>query len=356
MKFIFDAHLDLSMNALEWNRDLRQELTQIRALEKGMTDLPDRSKGVVSFPAMRRGNIGLCMATLIARYVKPENKLPGWNSPEQAWAQTQGQLAWYRAMEADEQLFQIKNKQQLALHVTNWNAQSTNPAIGYLLSLEGADSIVSMEYLHLLYKEGLRAIGPAHYGPGTYAFGTDSSGGIGTKGRLLLQEMAQLNLILDATHLCDQSFWETLDFYQGPIWASHSNTRKWVPNERQFDDNQIKALLERESVIGMAFDAWMMYPNWKRGVTTPASSGLQLEAIVNHIDHICQLAGNSKHVMLGSDLDGGFGKEQCPADIETIADLQKLDDILLKRGYTSEDIERIFSENGIRFLNENLRD
>ncbi|NDG45774.1 MAG: peptidase M19 [Flavobacteriia bacterium] len=356
MKFIFDAHLDLSMNALEWNRDLRQELTQIRALEKGMTDLPDRSKGVVSFPAMRRGNIGLCMATLIARYVKPENNLPGWNSPEQAWAQTQGQLAWYRVMEADGQLFQIKNKQQLALHVANWNAQSSNPAIGYLLSLEGADSIVSMEYLHLLYEEGLRAIGPAHYGPGTYAFGTNSSGGIGTKGRLLLQEMAHLNLILDATHLCDQSFWETLDFYQGPIWASHSNTRKWVPNERQFDDNQIKALLEKGSVIGMAFDAWMMYPDWKRGVTTPASSGLQLEAIVNHIDHICQLAGNSKHVMLGSDLDGGFGKEQCPLDIETIADLQKLDDILLKRGYTSEDIECIFSKNGLRFLNENLRD
>jgi membrane dipeptidase len=356
MKFIFDAHLDLSMNALEWNRDLRQELTQIRDLEKGMTDLPDRSKGVVSFPAMRRGNIGLCMATLIARYVKPENTLPGWNSPEQAWAQTQGQLAWYRVMEADGQLFQIKNKQQLALHVANWNTQSSNPAIGYLLSLEGADSIVSMEYLHLLYEEGLRAIGPAHYGPGTYAFGTNSSGGIGTKGRLLLQEMAQLNLILDATHLCDQSFWETLDFYQGPIWASHSNTRKWVPNERQFDDNQIKALLERGSVIGMAFDAWMMYPDWKRGVTTPASSGLQLEAIVNHIDHICQLAGNSKHVMLGSDLDGGFGKEQCPLDIETIADLQKLDDILLKRGYTSEDIECIFSKNGLRFLNENLRD
>ncbi len=356
MKFIFDAHLDLSMNALEWNRDLRQELTQIRDLEKGMTDLPDRSKGVVSFPAMRRGNIGLCMATLIARYVKPENTLPGWNSPEQAWAQTQGQLAWYRVMEADGQLFQIKNKQQLALHVANWNTQSSNPAIGYLLSLEGADSIVSMEYLHLLYEEGLRAIGPAHYGPGTYAFGTNSSGGIGTKGRLLLQEMAQLNLILDATHLCDQSFWETLDFYQGPIWASHSNTRKWVPNERQFDDNQIMALLERESVIGMAFDAWMMYPNWKRGVTTPASSDLQLEAIVNHIDHICQLAGNSKHVMLGSDLDGGFGKEQCPVDIETIADLQKLDDILLKRGYTSEDIECIFSKNGLCFLNENLRD
>jgi len=110
MKFIFDAHLDLSMNALEWNRDLRQELSQIRTLEAGMTDLPDREKGVVSFPSMRKGNIGLCTATLIARYVKPKNKLPGWNSPEQAWAQTQGQLAWYRAMENDKQLIQIQTK------------------------------------------------------------------------------------------------------------------------------------------------------------------------------------------------------------------------------------------------------
>lgn len=356
MKFIFDAHLDLSMNALEWNRDLRQEINQIRILERGMTDLPDRANGVVSFPSMRNGNIGLCVATLIARYVKPKNKLPGWNSPEQAWAQTQGQLAWYRAMEDNGELLQIRNKKQLELHLAHWNSQNSNSAIGYMLSLEGADSILSMEYLHLLYEEGLRAIGPAHYGPGTYAFGTDSSGGIGGKGKILLNEIKELNLILDATHLCDQSFWETLNHYQGPIWASHSNTRKWVPDERQFDDDQIRALLERDAVIGMAFDAWMMYPNWKRGITTPESSGLKLEAIVKHIDHICQLAGNSKHIMLGSDLDGGFGKEQCPLDIETIADLQKLDTILAQRGYTQNDIENIFSKNGLRFLMENLND
>ena len=220
--------------------------------------------------------------------------------------------------------------------------------------MEGADSIVSMEHLHQMYQEGLRAIGPAHYGPGTYAFGTDSSGSIGVKGKTLLKEITELQLILDATHLCDQSFWEVLEFYQGPIWASHSNVRKWVPNERQFSDHQIKALLERNAVIGMAFDAWMMLTNWKRGITDPKQSGLNLETIVNHIDHICQLAGNSNHVMIGSDLDGGFGKEQCPFDIDTIADLQKLDGILSNRGYSDEDIDNIFSKNGLRFLMENL--
>ncbi|MDC3276063.1 membrane dipeptidase [Flavobacteriaceae bacterium] len=356
MKFIFDAHLDLSMNALEWNRDFRLEIEQIRALEAGMTDLPDREKGVVSFPSLRNGNIGLCMATLIARYVKPKNNLPGWNSPQQAWAQTQGQLAWYREMELDGQLVQIDSKKQLEKHLNSWEQHSTQLAIGYILSLEGADSIVSMNHLHIMYQEGLRAIGPAHYGPGTYAFGTDSKGGIGTKGKELLKEIASLQLILDATHLCDQSFWETMKIYDGPVWASHSNVRKQVPNDRQLNDNQIKELLERDAVIGVAFDAWMMLPDWKRGITDPNKIGLNLEIIVNHIDDICQIAGNTEHVMIGSDLDGGFGKEQCPFDLETIEDLQKLDSILSKRGYREDDIENIFSRNGLRFLTKNLPD
>jgi membrane dipeptidase len=104
----------------------------------------------------------------------------------------------------------------------------------------------------------------------------------------------------------------------------------------------------------MAFDAWMMIPEWKRGITNPKTSGLHLEIIVNHIDHICQLAGNADHVMIGSDLDGGFGKEQCPVDIDTIADLQKLDSILQRRGYSENDIENIFNKNGLRFLLKNL--
>ena len=356
MKFIFDAHLDLSMNALEWNRDFRLEIEQIRTLEAGMTDLPDREKGVVSFPSLRNGNIGLCMATLIARYVKPKNTLPGWNSPEQAWAQTQGQLAWDRAMELDGQLSQIKNKKQLDKHLKSWEQYSSQSAIGYILSLEGADSIVSTDHLHLMYQEGLRAVGPAHYGPGTYAFGTNSNGGIGREGKELLNEMALLQIILDTTHLCDQSFWEAMEIFDGPLWASHSNVREIVPNERQFNNDQIKVLIEKDAIIGMAFDAWMMIPDWKRGISDPRAIGLNLEKIINHIDHICQLAGNADHVMIGSDLDGGFGKEQCPFDLETISDLQKLNSILSKRGYNESDIEKIFSKNGIHFLMKNLPD
>ena len=349
MKFIFDCHLDLSMNATEWNRDLTLPIEKIRELEKDLFDKPDRGNATVCLPELIKGNIGLCVATLISRYVKPNNPLPGWNSPEQAWAHAQGQLAWYRTMEDKGEMVQISDVKSLVKHIEKWNNNSIKK-IGYILSLEGADSIINIDYLYNLYDEGLRAIGPAHYGPGTYAFGTGSSGGIGKKGKELLKEIEKLNLILDVTHLCDQSFWETLDNYNGNLWASHSNTRTIVPDERQFSDDQIKELIKRGAVIGMAFDAWMMIPKWERGISNPVQKKLLIENIVDHIDHICQLTGSSNHIGLGSDLDGGFGKEQCPLDLDTIADLQKLDIILNKRGYSDDDINKIFNKNFIDFL------
>ncbi len=348
--FILDAHLDLSMNAMEWNRDLTWSVPEIRESEKGMTDKPDREKNTVSLEAMRNGNIGLCVATQIARYVKRDNPLPGWNSPQQAWAQTQAQLAWYRTMEDLGEMVQIRNLEQLNSHIKLWETSKEKKLIGYILSLEGADSIVSLEYLEKSYEQGLRAIGPAHYGPGTYAYGTDSIGGIGTKGKALLKEIERLGLILDATHLCDISFWETMKHYDGPVWASHNNCRTLVNHNRQFADEQIQELLNRNAVIGIALDAWMMVPNWVRGKSAPEVMGVSLQQMIDNIDHICQLAGNSNHVGIGTDLDGAFGKEQCPTDLDTIADLQKVPQMLENKGYTREDIDNIMHKNFIQFL------
>lgn len=345
---VFDAHLDLSMNALDWNRDFRQTVAHIRRREAGMTDKPDRGNNTVSFPSMREGDIGLCVATLIARYVKLSNPLPGWHSPQQAWAQTQGQLAWYREMELAGELVQITDLAGLEKQLVEWPTHQH--AIGYILSLEGADSIVSLEHLDRLYESGLRALGPAHYGPGTYAFGTDASGGIGEKGRALLRRMEDKNIILDATHLCDISFWEAMDHFNGPVWASHNNCRALVDHNRQFSDEQLRELISRGAVIGGALDAWMMVPNWVRGKSQPAAMGATLEVLIDHLDHICQLAGNTQHVGLGTDLDGGFGTEQGPADLDTIADLQKLPEMLTRRGFTDEDIAGIMYGNLIRFL------
>ncbi len=347
---IFDAHLDLSMNALEWNRDLTRPIAEIRARERGLTDKPDRGTNTVSLGEMRRGKVGLCVATLIARYVKPANKLPGWNAPEIAWAQTQGQLAWYRAMEDAGQMVQIRNLDELRRHVALWQNPPAGAPIGYILSLEGADSILTPKHLERAWGQGLRAIGPAHYGPGTYAFGTHATGGIGTLGRELLQEMQRFGFILDATHLCDESFWEAMEHFHGPVWASHNNCRALVNDTRQFSDEQLKELIARGGVIGAALDAWMMVPGWVRGKTTPREAGVTLEHMLDHMDHVCQLAGNARHAAIGTDLDGGFGREQSPGDLDTIADLARIPAMLAKRGYSAADIEGIMHGNWLHFL------
>jgi membrane dipeptidase len=350
--FIIDAHLDLSMNALEWNRDLRLPVQKINEREKGLTDKPDRGKATVSLPELRRGNIGLVVATQIARYVDENNLLPGWHSPQQAWAQTQGQLGWYKTMEEEGEMVQINNLNSLEHHFSLWNNtdDNSNKPVGYILSLEGADSLITIDHLHRAYASGLRAIGPAHYGAGRYAQGTDATGGLGDNGKLLLKEMERLNIILDATHLCDDSFWEAMDLFNGPVWASHNNVRALVNHNRQYSDEQIKELIKRGAVIGMAFDAWMMVPHWEKGKSMPKEMNCSLASIIDHIDHVCQLAGNTLHVGVGSDLDGAFGREQSPYDLETIADLQNLITLLEKHGYTTQDITNIMHGNWIRFL------
>jgi membrane dipeptidase len=350
--FTIDAHLDLAMNAMEWNRDLRQPVSGIRKKEEGLNDKPDRAKGTVALPELRKGNVGLVVATQIARYAESGNPLPGWNSPEQAWAQTQAQLAWYRTMEEEGEMRMIKDADGMEKHLAFWLNDETNnkKPVGFILSLEGADSLITIQHLEKAYAYGLRAVGPAHYGRGRYANGTDAAGKMNANGLALLKKMEELNIILDATHLCDDAFWQAMDHFHGHVWASHNNCRALVNHNRQFSDEMIKILIGRDAVIGVALDAWMMVQQWERGVSTPETMQCNLEKAIDHIDHVCQLAGNTLHIGIGTDLDGAFGKEQCPYDLETIADLGKIPLLLTKRNYSSNDIENIMHGNWLRFL------
>ncbi|MFO1461170.1 MAG: membrane dipeptidase [Verrucomicrobiota bacterium] len=357
-RLIFDAHLDLSYNALDFNRDLRWPLERVRRHELGMRDHVFRSRGVVSFPEMRRGRIGLCVATQLARYVDRFSKMPGWNSPEQAWAWTQGQHAWHREMERAGELLQLRTGSQVTEHAKRWqdavDATAATLPIGYVLSLEGADSIVTPRHLDTAFEYGLRIVGLTHYGPGIHGQGTDALGPLTARGHELLREMRRLGLILDATHLSDDSFRDALGRWDGPVWASHSNCRALANWNRQFDDDQIRELARRGAVIGMAFDAIMMVHGWAHHRSRPEDFQLRIEKIVEHIDHICQLTGSSAHVMIGSDLDGGFGTEQMPMDLDSIADLARLSDLLAGRGYAPDAVEGILAENAISFLARHL--
>ena len=162
--------------------------------------------------------------------------------------------------------------------------------------------------------------------------------------------MGRLGIILDVTHLCDDSLAEALEHYEGPLWASHSNCRSLVPHNRQFSDEQIRELIQRGAVLGGVLDAWMLIPGWVRGQTTPENSGVALKHVVDHIDHVCQVAGNANHSGIGSDLDGAFGREQSPGDLDTIADLNKLINLFLERGYSREDVDKIMNGNFVNFL------
>ncbi len=354
---IFDAHLDLAWNAIDWNRDLLLPVSEIRKreCELGMTG-KGRGEGTVSFPDLRRGGVGLFIATLLARLLRP-NLMPAiqrYERMEAAYAAAHGQMAYYRILEQKGMLRWIKDAPSLDAHVRTWNADPQHKPLGFILSMEGADPVLAPEQVEEWFQAGLRIIGPAHYGVSPYAHGTGTEGGLFEQGPALLKEMQRVGMILDVTHLSDQCFDEALDIYGGPVLASHHNCRALVPDQRQLTDEQIKRLLERGAVIGTALDAWMLVPGWVRGQTRPEEAGVTLETMVNHIDHVCQLAGNARHAAIGTDLDGGFGREQSPYDLDTIADLQRLPDLLHRRGYDDEAITGILHDNWLRFFRKAL--
>jgi membrane dipeptidase len=351
---IFDAHLDLAWNAIDWNRDLLLAVAEIRRREEGMTD-KGRACNTVSFPELRRGKVATFIATLLARLLR-SNLMPTiqrYASMESACAAAYGQLAYYRVLEHKGLLRWIKDWPMLETHVRAWeqNEDGDEP-LGFILSMEGADPVLSPDQVEEWWQAGLRIIGPAHYGVSPYAHGTGTEGGLFPMGRPLLKAMERVGMILDVTHLSDQSFDEALDVYGGPLLASHHNCRALVPNQRQLTDDQIKRIVARGAVIGIALDTWMLYPGWIRGQTKPEEAGVKLAAMVDHIDRVCQLAGNDRHVAIGTDLDGGFGKEQSPHDLDTIADLQRVPGLLRQRGYNEEAVKGILYGNWVRFFRE----
>ncbi len=350
---VVDAHLDLAMNALMWNRDLALGAHETRELERaeGITG-KGRAAGTVGLPDLRSGEIGLVFATLIARKNHGQNSEIDFRTHEIAFAQAQGQLAYYRELERQGVIQLIRTVGDLGEWRAAWEADPAGAPFGFVLLMEGADPIVRPEQARLWWEDGLRIVGPVHYGPSAYAFGTGSAGPLTDKGRALLREMDTLGIMLDVSHLTDQSFHEALDRFQGPVLASHSNCRALVPGDRQLDDAMIGRMIERDGVIGAVMDAWMLQPNWERGVTT--NEGVTLANVVDQIDHVCQLAGNSRHAAIGTDLDGGYGIEQTPRDLDTIADVQQIPGLLRARGYSEEDIAAIMHGNWLRLLERGL--
>ncbi len=350
-----DSHLDLGWSALQWNRDLQISAYTLRARESSLTE-KGRGQNTVCLPEMRRGRVALSMTTVLARSTGIVNHHIDYASPEQAYAIGMSHIAYYRALERAGLVRVITNAQALSAHMREWEAwdaanaepSADTPPLGFVISMESADSILSPDQLSAWHEAGLRVIGPAHYGPGRYAGGTGTEAGLSAIGVELLHEMGRLGMILDLTHFSDQAFWQAVDIFKGPVLASHNNCRALVPHQRQFSDEQLKTIIARGGVIGSAFDVWMLIPEFNRGVTTNRQASIA--TVCDHIDHVCQLAGNARHAAIGSDLDGGFGREQAPHDLDTIADLQKVGEILGQRGYSRDDVAAVMYGNWVRLL------
>jgi membrane dipeptidase len=348
---LIDAHLDLSLNAVNWNRDLTQPVAAIRRSEQGMAG-QGRGTNTVALPDMRRGDVAICIATVLARANPHGSSHLDFRNQTIASSMARGQLAYYTLLESQGHLRQLRTWRDVEAHLRQWNADPRHCPIGYVLSMEGADPILSPADVGVWWELGLRAVGISHFGVSSYAHGTGTPGGLTPRGPDLLRAIRRAGMILDVTHLADDAFWQALEIFDGPIWASHNNCRALVPGDRQFSDDQIRRLIERDAVIGAVLDIWMLYPDFVTGATPNSVS--TLEDVVNHIDHICQLAGTTRHVAVGSDLDGEFGTEQTPHDVNTIADLQKLTAVLSARGYSQSDIEGIMHGNWLRIFKRAL--
>jgi len=348
--FIVDSHLDLAYNLFEFDRDLRLPLADLRQREEGGT-VPDRNgTATVTLPELRRGRIGLVFGTL---FVGPyhKNRMTErviYRNKRQAHNQAMRQLDYYHRL-ADEVPYVRLVTDSKSLDEVITSQTSDNPLLGIVPLMEGADPIREPQEAEGWYERGLRLVGLA-WSNTRYAGGNWAGSGVGLskEGQRLLDVMAGLGMILDHTHLSERSSLEALDRFEGMSVATHSNARKMVPDvqERHLGDIQIRRIAERGGVMGIVLANGFLKP----GGRTLKKPDVTVADVATHVDTICQLVGSAEHVGIGSDFDGGFGRESIPAEIDSAADLHLIADALKARGYSDTDVAGVMGGNWVNLL------
>jgi membrane dipeptidase len=347
--FIVDAHQDLAYTAIKFDRDLQRPLAELRAAE--LKRPSPNGRATVSFPTLREGGVGLVFGTIFVaptsvKWVAYDPRT-SYNTADEAHQLGMNQLDYYhRLADADVGVRLVGDLASLDEVVASYQP-GQKPLIGIVPLMEGADPIRSPEEAELWYERGLRLVGlswdDTRYAPGAWKGG----GGLTADGRALLDSMAQLGFILDLTHMSEKATLEALDSYAGPIVATHSNARALVPGERHFSDLQIRRTAEQGGMIGVVLYNLFLKEGYKRG---DSQEPVTLAHVTAHIDHICQTTGSARHVGIGSDLDGGFGADDIPAEMDSVADLPLIAKALRERGYADADIRGIMGGNWLNLL------
>ncbi len=354
MTILVDAHLDLAYSNIENGRELFAPLDQIREYEKANPCVDGIA--TVTFPELRKGKVGLVFASIFACPPTEPCHHINYNSPDQAYAVGLRQLDYYhRIVDENQSMRLVGDIVQLQEVINHQNyefdsAEDEPPLLGIVPMMEGADPVRDPAELEEWWERGLRIIAPA-WDDSRYAKGAwrQSKDGFSKAGYALMEVMADIGFILDVTHLNEPATFQALEQYEGHIVASHSNSRTLAPHvdERNLSDSQARLLAERGGVIGIALYNRFLKKNQSKG---ERKETVTLDVVAAHIDHYCQLFGSADHVGIGSDLDGGFGYADIPAELNSVADLHLIGDRLKERGYDPADVEKIMGGNWVNLL------
>ena len=359
---IIDGDYPMAGGAIRSQRDLTLPVEQARQAGPDFQGSPGRpDSGIMAtIPEMRKAEVAVAIVKLLGCILRDGHPHGDVRTDELSYANAQGQLAYYRILEARGASRMLKTQGDFIDHMNSWSETDNydDLPVGMVRGMEGADPILWPEQVHEWYADGLRVVSLSHYGVSRYSHGTAT----GTEGGLLdgaldlLRHMDSLGMILDVSHTSDESIRQELDNFSGPILSSHQNCRAITPGERQIPDDLLQRIIDRGAVIGHSMDTWMIYRegvDWanippRRDVFAPEA--VTLEDYCDHIDHVCQMAGNSLHSAIGGDTDGQGGADGAPYEVDTVSDYQKVAEILDRRGYKQEDIENVMFRNWQRFF------
>ena len=362
---VFDGAYPMASSAILQDRDLLLPIEQVRAAPKTVRkieDAPPDTETLATLPELRKGRVAVAVVKLVQRRYWPEWSNYGYRSDEIVYAMHNAQLAYYRILESKGQARILRTQDDLRRHLQQWqNASDTSQLpFGMILAAEGADGILWPEQVREWHAAGLRVVSLAHSGITHYAHGYQhrkgTSGGLFPEGRKLLKEMDSLGMVLDVSHATDDSMRESLEIFSGPVLASHHNCRALVPGPRQIPDPLIKLIVARGAVIGHLMSSNALYNEERHGPLGGRTRRelISLNDFVDHIDHVCQIAGNTRCSGIGADTDGQGGRAGAPREIDTVADYQKLADALARRGFKPEDVENVMYRNWARLFEKAL--
>ncbi len=353
---IVDGHEDIAYNMLTWGRDYTHSAQAVRQAERDALPSRDRGEGTLGLADWLAGEVAVIFATLFTEPARLSSFLtgPSYRTPQEAHKIAMQQFDLYQRLADEHAQFRLVTMaRDLDEVLATWQqprSERDPRQIGLVTLMEGADPIIEPEQAEMWYERGVRIVGLA-WGATRYAGGTHEPGPLTDEGRRLLRVMRPFNMALDLSHCAELAFFQALEMYDGAVLASHSNPRKFVNTDRHLSDEMIRRLIERDGIMGILPVNSMLRQGWRRENRKDA---VTLSDVVAAIDHVCQLAGSARHTALGTDFDGGFGAQDIPAELDTIADIGKIGEALLGHGYTRADVEAILGGNWLRLLRQIL--